>query len=306
MESQPVSDLIFVSEEEDGLRLDKLLASRFPRFSRTYFQSLIEKGHVLVNQEPWKKREKPQAGDEIEICFELPPELSLEAEDIPLDILYEDDHLLIVNKPPGLVVHPAPGHPNHTFVNALLFHCKHIDPSGDPLRPGIVHRLDKDTSGILVAAKTSFAHKELVLQFSQRNIEKYYTAICIGRPRQEEIRAPLKRHPSRRQEIAVHPEGKEAITRLKIEAQHASFSLLNVALITGRTHQIRVHLQHIGCPILGDPVYGSASQNAKWGLSRQMLHASLLRMTHPVSKTLLEIKAPLPADMQRIVDLFFF
>jgi 23S rRNA pseudouridine1911/1915/1917 synthase len=304
---QTNTDSMIVSEEEAGQRLDKLLSLRFPQFSRTYFQSLIEKEKVLVNEKPWKKREQPQAGDEIEICFELTPELSVDPEDIPLEILYEDDHLLVINKPAGLVVHPAPGHYQHTFVNALLFHCKTLEKEmGDPLRPGIVHRLDKDTSGILIAAKTSLAHKELVSLFSRRAIQKTYAAICIGRPKQTEISAPIRRHPVRRQEMTVcFEKGKEAITRLQIEAEHAKFSFLKIDLITGRTHQIRVHLKHIGCPILGDPVYGNASYNEKLQLERQMLHAASIRFMHPIMKKELHVQAPLPSDMQSMCEQFF-
>lgn len=307
MDAFETIDTISIEEEETSFRLDKLLALRYPKHSRTYFQSLVEKGHVLVNGMPCKKREKLLVGDEVEVCFSLTPELSLEPENIPLDILFEDEEMLIINKPAGMVVHPGPGHFKHTFVNALLFHCQHlpIDPSA-PLRPGIVHRLDKDTSGILMAAKTSYAHRSLVEQLSQRKVKKSYKALCFNTPSQTEIIAPLKRHPFKRQEMAVcFDGGKEAITRLKVVKHTQQVSLVDVQLITGRTHQIRVHLKHIGCPILGDAVYGNPSTHLKWGIERQLLHAEKISLLHPTTQKELSIQAPLPADMQHWIQAFF-
>ena len=303
----PIQEILIITEEDTSLRLDKFLCLKFPTCSRTYFQSLIEKGKVLINGISCKKREKPKTGDEIEICFELTPELSLEAQNIPLDILFEDDDLLVINKPPGMVVHPAPGHYRGTFVNALLFHCKGLDSQPEaPLRPGIVHRLDKDTSGALIAAKTSFAHKALVELFAERKIQKTYKAICLGRPTIFEISAPIKRHPTRRQEMAVCLEGgKAATTKLQIAAISSEMTLLDVELITGRTHQIRVHLKHIGCPILGDSVYGFEGSNTKWAAQRQLLHAEHLDFIHPRTGEKIEISAPIPADMQEFITKFF-
>lgn len=300
-------DTLFITEEDLHLRLDKLLTLKYPKYSRTYFQGLVEKGHVLVDGMSCKKREKLSLGSEVEICFELAPELSLEAENIPLEILYEDEEMLIVNKPAGMVVHPAPGHPNHTFVNALLYHCKNlpIDPTA-PLRPGIVHRLDKDTSGALMAAKTSHMHRSLVNLLSQRKVKKTYKALCFNTPAQLEIHAPLKRHPSKRQEMAVCLEGgKEATTKLQVVSKNHQVSLLDVDLITGRTHQIRVHLKHIGCPILGDPVYGNVSSNNKLGVQRQLLHAEQISFIHPTSQKEIRIRAPLPKDMSHWIEHFF-
>jgi 23S rRNA pseudouridine1911/1915/1917 synthase len=295
---------ILVAEEEDlNVRLDKLLTARFPSCSRTYFQSLIEKGSVLINGTPSKKREKLKLGDEVEICFELTPEITLEAEDIPLDILFEDDDILVVNKPAGMVVHPAPGHPRGTFVNALLFHCKELEKQmEDPLRPGIVHRLDKDTSGALVAAKTSFAHRALVGLFSQRQVQKTYKAICIGTPKALKIEEPIKRHPTKRQEMAVCEGGKPATTLLKVLSTKDGLSLIDVELITGRTHQIRVHLKHIDCPILGDYTYGRPPTNVKWGVKRQLLHAETISFIHPRTGNEVSITAPIPPDMQNFID----
>jgi 23S rRNA pseudouridine1911/1915/1917 synthase len=288
-------ELICITAEEEGLRVDKLLAQRFPNHSRTYFQHLIDQGFVLLNGEPVKKRIEPEEGDEIEVCFQLTPEASLTPEAIPLDILYEDEHLIAVNKPAGMVVHPAPGHWSGTFVNALLFHCQELAPSEDPLRPGIVHRLDKDTSGLLLAAKTLMAHQKLIELFTNRQIEKLYLAICAGRPATTVVNAPIGRHPVHRKEMAALPDGREAITEVQTAAFNDKMSLVLAKPRTGRTHQIRVHLKHIGAPILGDPVYGKVDAH---GPERQMLHAYRLAFTHPINGTPLKLIAPIPEDMK--------
>lgn len=299
-------EILIAAEEDLNLRLDKLLTLRFPTCSRTYFQSLIEKGSVLINGIPSKKRQQLKLGDEIEVCFELTAEIALEAENIPLEILFEDSDLIIINKPAGMVVHPAPGHSKGTFVNALLFHCKNLqEEQKDPLRPGIVHRLDKDTSGVLIAAKTSYAHRSLVEKFSQRQMQKTYKAVCLGIPTVKEINTPIKRHPTKRQEMTTSTSlegGKNAITKLEVIAKTKDLSLLSIELITGRTHQIRVHLKHIGCPILGDSLYGKESANTKWGAKRQFLHAEHISFTHPRTSKILKITAPLPKDMQSFIE----
>jgi 23S rRNA pseudouridine1911/1915/1917 synthase len=291
------TDYFTVSPEEAKTRLDKLLSVHFPEHSRSYFQYLIEQGAVLVNGSPVKKKESPKEGDEIEVCFLLTPEISLEPQDIPLDILYEDEHLIAVNKPANLVVHPAPGHPKNTFVNALLFHCRNLG-STDPIRPGIVHRLDKDTSGVLLAAKTNQAHAKLVELFSERRIQKHYLAICVGVPKEGLIDAPIRRHRVHRKEMAVcFDKGKEAKSICKILGKTQQLSLVEIQLLTGRTHQIRVHLKHIGTPILGDSVYGSASANKKFQASRQLLHSHRLNFIHPMTQAPIHLKAPIPKDI---------
>jgi 23S rRNA pseudouridine1911/1915/1917 synthase len=300
---QETTDLFTITSEEAGIRLDKLLASRFSQYSRTYFQYLIEQGCVLVNGEIWKKREKPDEDDEIEVCFQLTPEISLEPENIPLDILYEDPYLIAVNKPAGMVVHPAPGHPSGTFVNALLFHCRGLQGT-DPLRPGIVHRLDKDTSGILLAAKTSEAHQRLVKLFSERKIEKTYLAIAIGKVTDGLIDSPIGRHPVHRKEMAISPQGKEAKTFCRLINYCEGLSLVELKLITGRTHQIRVHLKSRGTPVLGDPVYGSDAFNQKFKATRQLLHASQVHLTHPMTQEPIQILAPLPSDFSAFLKNF--
>ena len=289
--------ILLVSSEMTHQRLDKLLSAKFPSYSRTYFQYLIENGFVLVNGQILKKKEKPVVGDEIEICFQLTPEISLTPENIPLDILYEDDHIIAINKPVGMVTHPAPGHYSQTFVNGLLYHCKTLPQNH--LRPGIVHRLDKETSGVLLAAKTEQAHQKLVEMFSKRQLKKTYWAICIGFLGDVTIDAPIRRHPTRRKEMVVDPEGKPAITLCKTLQRQKDLSLVEVNLVTGRTHQIRVHCKHKGTPILGDPVYGSPSWNKKFGVSHQLLHALKLEFNHPMTNNPLTISAPIPESFKK-------
>ncbi len=296
IEIDSITDSFQVSLDEAGIRLDKLLATHFPTYSRTYFQSLIDDGCILVNGAILRKREKPQEGDEIEVCFRFPPEIDLQPEAIALEILFEDEHFLAINKPAGMVVHPAPGHPCGTFVNALLHHCQTLS-SSDPLRPGIVHRLDKDTSGVLLAAKTPQAHQQLVRLFAERKIEKKYLAICVGTPKEGLIEAPIGRHPVRRKEMAViEAGGKEAKSVVRVIAKNEALSLIEVLLITGRTHQIRVHMRHLSTPVLGDAIYGVPRANLKFNASRQLLHANSVRLPHPVTCQPIEIQAPPPSD----------
>jgi 23S rRNA pseudouridine1911/1915/1917 synthase len=292
MDRPVFEEFLCIGSEEEGTRIDKILVARFPSHSRTYFQYLIENGCVLLNGELVKKRILPEEGDEIEICFQATPEASLQPENIPLEILYEDEHLIAVNKPAGLVVHPAPGHWTGTFVNALLAHCQNLAPSADPLRPGIVHRLDKDTTGVLIAAKTTIAHQKLIELFSQRRIEKLYLTICHGRPANTLITAPIGRHPVHRKEMAALPDGREAITEIQTAAFNDKFSLVLAKPRTGRTHQIRVHLKHIHCPIVGDPIYGKADAE------RPLLHAYRLIFDHPITGSPLRLVAPIPADVK--------
>lgn len=301
------SDCITIRIDEEGLRLDKILAERFSNIkSRTYFQMLIDNERVLLNGFPVKKRIKPIAGDEVHIYFILSPEIGLTPEAIPLDILYEDDDIIIVNKPAGMVVHPAVGNWTGTFVNALLHHCQHLC-CGDKtsLRPGIVHRLDKDTSGVLLAAKSSAAQQRLVEMFASRKIHKEYIAICVGNPGDAELTGAIGRHPVNRKMMAVVENGgKPALSSCKTLGYDGKISLVAIVLATGRTHQIRVHLKHHGTPVLGDSVYGSTQANKKYAVNRQLLHAKLLRFNHPMTGLLMEIEAPLPIDMAERVNCF--
>lgn len=293
---------LIITEEEAGMRLDKILARRYSDVrSRTYFQDLIEDHCVLLNGEPVKKRVQPKAGDEVEIAFRLAPELELKAEAIPLEILYEDDDLLAVNKSAGMVVHPAVGNWSGTFVNALLHHCQ-LEVN-ETLRPGIVHRLDKETSGVLLAAKTTLAQQRLIALFASRSVYKEYLAICVGNPGVCEIEAPIGRHPVHRRLMAVLPEGgRAALSRCRTLAFDGQLALVSIVLVTGRTHQIRVHMKHRGTPVLGDPLYGSNSANQKHARERQMLHAWRVRFDHPMNGKTIEVEAPLPPDMAELID----
>ena len=293
MSSPSEHEFLFITAGEEGTRIDKLLANRFPEYSRTYFQYLLDIGCVLLNGERVKKRMAPDEGDEIEICFQATPEASIAPEKIPLDILYEDDHILAVNKPAGMVVHPAPGQWSGTFVNALLSHCSDLAPGSDPLRPGIVHRLDKETTGLLLAAKTTTAHQKLIEAFSTRKMQKLYLAVCHGRPANALINVPIGRHPVHRKEMTVLPDGREAITEVQLAACNDKFSLVLAKPKTGRTHQIRVHLKHVRAPVVGDKIY-SKSNTA----NRQLLHAYRLTFEHPITKASIRLVAPIPEDMK--------
>jgi 23S rRNA pseudouridine1911/1915/1917 synthase len=298
-------DLIIISENEAGQRLDKILALRYKDIkSRTYFEYLFENGFVLINGNPIKKSLKPCPGDEIEVHFQITPEITIAPESIPLDIIFEDEYLLVVNKPPGMVVHPAVGNWSGTFVNALMFHCKdHMHQFSPPkegplIRPGIVHRLDKDTSGLLIAAKQTLVQQRLVSMFASKDIYKVYQAICIGNPGRREIKTLIGRHPVHRQQMAVvEASGKEALTFCHPLLFNDRFSWVEIVLATGRTHQIRVHMAHVGTPVLGDMTYGNIELNKKYKTERQLLHAKRLRFNHPITGVLLELEAPLPQEM---------
>lgn len=297
-------ECFLVSEAEAGERIDKLLSTRFAGVqSRQYFQRLISDGYVRVNGADVKKKDKPLTGDEIEVQFVLTPEIALDPEPIPLDILYEDEQLIAVNKPAGMVVHPAPGNWRGTFVNALLHHCITLDREQSPLRPGIVHRLDKETTGVLLAAKTNWMHQRLVGLFQGRQMRKEYLAIVVGNPGDGEVNAAIGRHPVHRKQMTVVAEGgRQARTLYHTLKTSGELSLVRLQLVTGRTHQARVHMRHLGHPILGDPVYGNTGMNTKYRLQRQMLHAALLSFQHPETQQTVVLEAPLPADMQRIAE----
>lgn len=283
---------------ESGVtRLDHYITEQVPRLSRSRLQALIKDGHILVNGEGARANDKVRAGDTI--TFSEPETKPCEnlAEDIALSVLYEDDDLIVINKPAGLVVHPAAGHASGTLVNALLFHCEELSGIGGVERPGIVHRLDKETSGCLVAAKNDLAHQSLMEQFAGREVTKIYLAIAAGTPRRREgfIDAPIGRHRVHRQKMAVVKEGlgKEARTTWKVLAPLPAGTLIECTLHTGRTHQIRVHLKHLGHPLLGDTVYGKPA-----GFPRHMLHAWKLGFNHPRTGQRIECVAPIPEDFR--------
>ena len=297
------SDIIVITDDEAGNRIDKILANRYKEVrSRSYFQYLINEGNVLLDGKSVKKRTRPEVGDEIQILFVLTPEIDVTPEDIPLDIIYEDDDIIVINKPAGMVVHPAPGNWTGTFVNALLYHCKELDAT-NTMRPGIVHRLDKETTGVLIAAKNAKAQQGLVDQFSSRQVYKEYLAICLGNPGNTTIEQPIGRHPVHRKKMAIVETGRHAKTHVETMACNGKISAVKIILETGRTHQIRVHLKHQGAPVLGDATYGNASSNTHYKVTRQLLHARVLSLKHPVTGEELTFEAPAPSDMQPFLKL---
>jgi len=301
-------EIFTVTSQEKNMRLDHCLTARYsPTQSRSYFQQLIEVGAVLLNGNVVKKKTKVKEGDIISLHFLYNAEMALEPEPIPLSILYEDEQIIAIDKPVGMVVHPAPGNWVGTFVNGLLYHCQQqnifLDSvEGCQQRPGVVHRLDKETTGVLVAAKTIHAHRCLAMQFSERKVFKEYIAICVGNPGSGVIDAPLGRHPHHRQMMAVVQGGRRAITHYQTVAYQGKFSLVRVLLETGRTHQIRVHMRHLGTPLLGDAVYGNQATNRLFGIQRQMLHARQLGIAHPLSGKKMTIEAKIPSDMFLAAD----
>ncbi|XHX76150.1 MAG: RluA family pseudouridine synthase [Stenomitos frigidus ULC029] len=295
-------------EEKSHQRLDRYLSAALPDLSRSHAQKLIEQGQVAVNgQVCTSKKLMVQAGDRLQITIPDAQPLDLQAEDIPLDILYEDDHLLIINKPVGLVVHPAPGHEGGTLVNALLAHCDHLAGIGGVQRPGIVHRLDKDTSGAIVVAKTDQAHQHLQAQLKAKTARRDYLAVIHGAPAAESgtIDLPIGRHLIDRKKMAIIPEekgGRRAVTHWQVRERLGNYTLMQFALETGRTHQIRVHSAKMGYPIVGDMVYG-AGKSVGVKLAGQALHAWRLQLDHPVLGTPVIAIAPIPATFSTLVEL---
>jgi 23S rRNA pseudouridine1911/1915/1917 synthase len=304
-------ETLHVEESQPKARLDKFLQEHFPETSRGTFQRLIENGDVRVDGQPTKATHHPRASEAITI--EWPEPITAEAlpEDIPLEILFEDDHLLVLNKRACIVVHPAAGHATGTLVNALLHHCKgNLSGIGGVARPGIVHRLDKDTSGCIVVAKNDAAHLALSAQFAERTTTKIYHAIVCGQPSKPKhtVKEPLARHPVHRKKIAITPNGREAHTGFRVLEKLNHSALMEATLHTGRTHQIRVHLQHLGCPVVGDAVYGGRparafTQASGYTAPRQMLHAFALGFDHPANGEPVKVEAPLPEDFQKALDL---
>lgn len=307
-ESPSEPTVVTLSEEDAGERIDRVLARRCPQFSRSVLQRWIEQGRVEQAGEVVSRKTKAQAGAEVSI-EPLPPEaMSAEPQDIPLDILFEDEHLVVLDKPAGLVVHPAPGHPDGTLVNALLHHAE-VEGGGDPLRPGIVHRLDKDTSGVMMVAKTPTAHERLVDMFQAHRLERAYLAIARGRtPATTTYDTFHARHPGDRKRFTSKAgRGKRAVTHLEtIELLHAS-TLVRCRLETGRTHQIRVHLADHGHPVLGDPLYGGATRDpllreVGQALGRQALHAALLSFEHPITGESMRFETEPPGDFASALE----
>lgn len=326
-ESRPRVQII-VRRRLPGARLDKYLTSRFPKVSRTTIQRLIKQGDVLVNGRPTKNSYEMEGDDVIDITFPPPPVYDVSPEDIPLNIIYEDDFVLAINKPAGIICHPASRTQGGTIANALAFYCKSLSRGGDVFRPGIVHRLDKNTTGVMIVAKTDEAHWRLAAQFENRTTTKVYIAVVHGNPEFDEdvIDVPIGQHPT------VHDRyvasglaermggkfekklGKSAVTRYKVLKRYQGFSLVELHPRTGRTHQLRIHMSHIRHPIVGDPFYGGRNislrdvtgrptDSAEPRFCRQMLHAHRLVVQHPIHQTPLELIAPVAPDMQELIDL---
>jgi 23S rRNA pseudouridine1911/1915/1917 synthase len=295
-----------VKRTEAGQRLDCVAADNLPDLSRTASATLIRNGHLTVDGEQRKPGYRVRPGEEICGSLPLPDPVDCQPEPIPLSILLEDEHLLVVDKPAGLVVHPAPGHPNGTLVNALLYHCPELAAEGEDTRPGIVHRLDKDTSGILLVAKQPAAQRRLSADFKARRVQKTYLALVHGRPERESgtITLSIGRHPVDRKRMStVSRKARNAETTWKLRERLDGGALLEVGLKTGRTHQIRVHCASMGHPVMGDRVYGRRATTALPAAirpARQMLHAWRLSFRHPVHDNKIDITAPLPWDMIRL------
>ena len=283
--------------DKPGARLDKFVGEKCPELSRTYAQKLIGDGYITVNDRVAKASLKLNIGDKVNVIIPPTPPSPLLPEAIPLTIIYEDDDLLVIDKPAGLAVHPAPGHPGHTLVNAILSYFPHLADISDSLRPGIVHRLDKDTSGVMLVAKNGVAQANLIDQFQARSIVKAYLVLVKGRltPESGIIEAPIGRDPRNRKRMAVVTEGREARTEYQVIKYIGNYTLLEVLPETGRTHQIRVHLAAIGYPVVGDPVYGVKSTY----LSRQFLHACRLGFKLPSSGEYVEFTSELPPDLEQ-------
>ncbi len=298
-----------VPPDAHGERVDTYLA-QFTQLgpSRSYVQRLIARGYVHVNGRPVKAAYRVAEGDEVWVLVP-PPEspADLKPERIPLDVVYEDDHLIVINKPRGMVVHPAAGNPSGTLVNALLAYSPKLSGIAGVMRPGIVHRLDKDTTGLLVVAKTNEAHLGLTRQLKEHDIQRIYWAIVRGQPGERAgiVDAPIGRHPHDRLRMAVVPDGRPAVTHYTVLERFGAYSLLEVRLETGRTHQIRVHMAYIGYPIAGDPVYGAgrgSKARGELGLRGQALHARELRFRHPVTEEPMQFVAPLPQDFEAALE----
>lgn len=295
-----------VSPDDGGGRLDKWLSARSPELSRSRIQALIKSGDVTVDGASVKSHHKLTSGELVAMHIPAAEPVDLVAEDIPLDILHEDDDLIVINKPAGLVVHPAAGHSSGTLVNALLYHCKELPGISGELRPGIVHRLDKDTSGAMVAAKSDVAMAGLSEQFKARLVEKEYLAVVWGvpDPASGRLETPFGRSNGDRKMMSVHTNSdKVAITAYEVEECFPGASLLRVRIETGRTHQIRVHLAHLGHSVVGDRVYGRRrKRELPVPVTRQMLHAEKLAFQHPRAGKRVAFTAPLPDDMRELID----
>ncbi|SHF26911.1 23S rRNA pseudouridine1911/1915/1917 synthase [Thermoanaerobacter uzonensis DSM 18761] len=298
-----VDKIVLQGEKEDeGKRIDVFLAAELD-YTRSYIKKLIVDGLVFVNGKTVKPSYKVKENDEVVVNIPEVEKIDVLPENIPLDILYEDDDIIVINKPQGMVVHPAPGNYSGTLVNALLYHCKNLSGINGILRPGIVHRLDKDTSGVMVIAKNDKAHISLSNQIKERSVFKKYVAIVEGVIKDEEgkIEAPIGRHPVDRKKMAVIEDGRYALTLYKVLERFKENTLIEAVIKTGRTHQIRVHMAYIGHPVVGDPIYGFKKQ--KFKLEGQALHSRVLGFMHPTKGVYMEFEAPLPEYFKKLIEI---
>ena len=298
--------MVFIVEDVDaGKRLDSFLAEKnTAKYTRSFIGKMIEENLVLYNGKPSKASTKIKTGDRIELFEKEPEPLAVKGEEIPLEIVYEDDDLMVINKPRGMVVHPAPGHTSGTLVNAVLSHAgESLSSINGVLRPGIVHRIDKDTSGLILVCKNDFSHKALAKQLEEHSITRRYHAICSGRLKEEQgtVSAPIGRDEKNRKQQAInYKHGKDAITHYRLLENLQNASLLECRLETGRTHQIRVHMKSIGHPLLGDPLYGPKKN--LYAIKGQALHAMVLGFVHPRSEEYMEFSADYPEDFQKLLN----
>lgn len=292
---------MLVDEEYKGFRLDVYLADVIPAQSRSYYQNLISRGHVTVNGAKVKQNYRLDSGDRVDVFIPPPRETEIEAEDLKIDIVYEDNDIVVVNKAQGMVVHPAPGNYSGTLVNGLLYHVTELSGINGEIRPGIVHRIDKDTSGLLVVAKNDAAHRNLAAQIKNRTACRAYLALVENNIKADSgtVDAPIGRHPADRKRMTVISNGREAVTNFTVLERFGQYTFIEARLKTGRTHQIRVHMAHMGHPVLGDPVYGSKKQ--KFSLAGQALHAYKLGINHPASGEYMEFTAPLPEYFEKLL-----
>ena len=287
-----------------GERLDKFLARQLPELTRSHIQKLIERGDVLVGGKAQKAGYKAKGGEEVAVTLPAPVQAAILPEDIPLDVLYEDADIIVVNKARGMVVHPAAGVTTGTLVNALLAHCDDLSGINGEIRPGIVHRLDKDTSGVMVCAKNDHAHVALAEQIKEKTARRTYVAIVHGNIAEESgtIKGAIGRHPTERKQMAIVPDGKPAVTHFRVLERFGAFTLVECRLETGRTHQIRVHMTSIGHPLVGDPKYGKRKHPFAAIIHGQALHSRSLDLVHPATGEPMHFEAPLPRDMAAILE----